>query len=203
VIDRPLPVAVQAIPGRRRLVIAGLIGALTVATWIALSSYQPLEQGSSSGGPDPYLLSSVTSPFGDGTMQTFCHDPGEVGHTIGTLRNTGPLAVTVIGPASKPDDPIQLIELGGMRPLNADGTPDMSRLIDVSHAEPMQPTRLDPGQEVELWLAFRLPSVPMSPGGAMWTRTVPVRVSILGIERDLAVLMHDGYGFSGDPCTGR
>jgi len=187
--------------GARTLVVA--LVALAVALGNGALNYQPLGPGSSAGGTDPYLVSSVTSPFGDGVMFTFCHDPGKVAHIEEALRNDGPVPVTVIGAASPPDDPIQLIGLAPLRSRNADGSIDMSSGYDAATAPALQPSVIEPDGELELWLAFRLPSQPMSAGSTISTRSLPIRFSVFGLERSAHVEMRDGFAFSGDPCPAK
>jgi hypothetical protein len=184
-----------------RLVAVGMV-ALIAGLAVGALNYQPLVPGSTSGGDDPYLVSAVMSPFDDGTMYTFCRDPGKVAHTIQTLRNDGPVPITLIGPASRAEDAIQLVGLAAVRPRNPDGSIDSGSWLDASATTPLPPTVIDPGTEIELWLSFRLPTVPMSAGSTMSIRSLPIRFSVLGLERSVEVSMRDGFAFSGDPCPG-
>jgi hypothetical protein len=185
-----------------RTLVVGLV-ALAVALGYGAINYQPLGPGSSAGGTDPYLVSSVMSPFGDGVMFTFCHDPGKLGHVVETFRNDGPVPITLIGSASGPEEAIQLIGLASLRARNPDGSIDGSTWLDAATASALQPTVIDPGAELEVWLAFRLPSVPMSAGSTMSTRSLPIKFSVFGFERSVQVEMRDGFAFSGDPCPAK
>ena len=175
--------------------------------------YMPITEGSGSGPdntPSSRFARSDADPFGTGTMFVYCSAPDTTFAWFISLRNNGPLPLTVLagehGPYWIPQwaegNGFWLVDLAGFRDPAPATTPIQSHgWTDPVTAPTLTPTTLNPGDEVEVWARFRTGRLSRGAGTFQWIRSIWVRYSVLGIERTAEVPLRDGVGLGGQPCA--
>jgi hypothetical protein len=198
---------------RRRLVgvIVGIVLAVVVVSELYLeTSYMPLTQGSSVGPdidtPGSLFVAAQSSPMDQGSLWTWCYTPGRTFAWYISLRNNGPLPVTILGSGQGgPPAVFYLVDFAQLRQGLPDNTPTLTHeIITNSATAPVLPaTTLAADDEIEVWARFKIGDVPLDSGATEWTQTLSVRYSVLGIERTVDVPLRDGVGVDGSPCPPR
>jgi hypothetical protein len=185
------------------------IGAIAAYGVVAIV-YMPLTQGSSSGDTTfagDRFLRLETDPFGSGSLWVYCPTPpGDFAWMV-SVRNDGPLPITLLGLGDGPvalgngEDGPGIRDLAAYRvaepldtPLTSHGTRDPRK------APTLAPIDIAAGAEFEVWVRWWTGAVPWADGTGRVTRSIPLRYRILGIERSADVTMRDGVGFVA-PCT--
>lgn len=203
-------------PSRRawRLLGLGLVVAvvliLGIGSLVLANVYMPLTEGSASGPdsawPGGLYARNEQDPFGTGTMYVYCSVPNARFAVLLSIRNDGPLPVTILG--STPSDltaneaaggnQFWLTDLASARVATPTDTPALSHeATDPRTTATMAPTVIAPGDELELWARFRTGGIAMPRGSASWGRSLGVRYSVLGIERTVEVSLRDGFRVEG------
>jgi hypothetical protein len=173
--------------------------------------YMPLEQGSSSGSdeayPDSRFLRTETDPFGSGTLYVYCAKPkGDFAWLI-SLRNTGPLPITLLRLGSGPlvlaeqgiEDGFGIHDLALARSAEPADAPLASHgFVDPREAPTLGPITLASNDEVEVWVRYATGSR-LAAEGTVATRSIPVRYRVLVVERSAEVPLRDGVGIT-QPC---
>lgn len=197
---------------RRGVINTALVLAIAVIAGYGLldTVYMPLEQGSSTGTdggfPDSRYLRSETDPFGSGSLYLYCgKPPGDFAWMV-SLRNNGPLPITVLGLGDgrlaladqRDKGEFGIHDLAPYRAAEPTGTPLTSHdLRDPRKAPTLGPVDLASNDEFEVWVRYATGGP--SPEGTLVTRSIPVRYRILGIERSAEVPLRDGVGVT-TPC---
>jgi hypothetical protein len=188
---------------------------LTAGTVFLTNVYMPLEEGSSVG-PDQSVAGSlfersIDDPFGSGSMWLYCGRPNGRFAWYITLRNTGPLPVTVLGgdsgpipiPVMEQGNSFWLVDLAAGRLSTPTDTPiEMHGFTNPRTAPVLSPTVIAPGRELEVWARYAIGGLVVdNAGGRSYQRSLRVRYSILGIERIVDVPLHDGVAIESPPCS--
>ena len=169
------------------LVLVGAI-AIVVVAWALLA--MPLVAGSTYA-PDPVgLLATETTDDANGgearTRYVYRHELGATVLTLTTIRNDGPIAITLLGLGDPPLDADQTALVWAGR-LLAGTWPDM---VGPEDAVPLEAMVIDPGATQAVWIVWRSGSY--CPPGAAWpylpdsgiiVSSMPLRWSILGVPR--------------------
>lgn len=199
---------------RRLLVaiVAAFLGLAVLGAGVLATTYMPLIEGSTSG-PDTGFgasrwLRTEPDPFGSGGLYLYCATPPGDFAWMTSLRNDGPLPLTIEGLGDGPLAPTGP-DAGvgfGIRDLAvyraaapADLPPEARDARDPRTAPTIGPTPLDQGDEIEVWVRFSTGTAPHSAGSAEWTRSIPIRYTIAGITRSAEVPLRDGVGIT-NPC---
>jgi len=180
-----------------------------------LGNEMPLTEGSFSGpGTSSAFVHAEDDPFGSGVMYVYCPGPGGRFAWDTSLRNTGPLPVTILGsdPGPIPVDVISKTNsswqdglAAGRKATPANTLLATHDLVDAAHAAlltPSKPITIQPRDEVDLWVWYRTGTSAIPSGGREIIRSLRVRFSVLGFERVAEIPMHDGVGIEGSPCAG-
>jgi hypothetical protein len=188
--------------GAHRLGARGVAFLLGIAVVVALAAgfltlrylYMPLGQGSSVGPGPTMFVRSVEA--GGGSVWDYCFRPDATFAWHVSLRNNGPLPITLLGGAqsltsNSSQEAFILRDLATYR-LSQTGGPS-----DPANASVLPPTTLAPGGELEVWARYTTGS--MLPNATVES-TIWVRFSTLGIERTAEVPLRDGIGIDGTPC---
>lgn len=177
--------------------------------------YMPLSEGSMSGPDQAYAPSSfsrtIADPFGSGTLYVYCDRPSTTFAWLVTLRNDGPLPITILGAKPGPLDVTKLPDTNAFSLVDAtllrvpdptDTPRGTDRPADPRTAPALGPTPLPGHAELELWARYRTGNQPMVDGGRMISRSIWIRYSVLGITRTAEVPLRDGVAIEGGPgCT--
>src|SRR5574337_849865 len=190
------------------VVVAIIIVGLAGGTW--LLGVQPLAEGSTSG-PDSTrgFLRAEADPFGSERLYLYCDPPGGLVAWYVSITDISPLAITLLGAArsdmaSAPAETnwTWLESVAAARRPPAPMPPLANGpTTDPFHEPDLRPTTIQPGQEVELWARYRRGGLAVPTGGATTIfRSLSLRISILGLERDVEVPLRDGIGLRDPPC---
>lgn len=172
----------------------------------------PLVAGSAVG-PDASVPESLFLRFEDASVQdergtwVYCGKPNGRFASYVTLRNDGPLPLTVLG-AGEPARPadangFRLTDLAAYRlPMPAD-TPVLShQAYDPWAAPVLAPTTLEPGAELEAWARFAIGDLAhVEAGAGVFHEGIGIRYSVLGIARSAEVTMRDDVGIERQACA--
>lgn len=174
--------------------LALLVVGLTVLVGTAAVASTSLRYGSSSA-PDQEGLLEVRDPSeedldGDGgpdrLAYVYRHDLGISMLTLASIRNDGPLPVTIVGVGEPPAVPTAHSSLVWAEGLVDSPWPE---IVPADPALPFSPTVIEPGGEDAFWVVWRTGSgcvdgvAPVSPGSSTIIREVPLRWTVLGIPR--------------------
>jgi len=188
------------------MLVAAVVVAVAGTVWFL--DQDPWSQGGSSGpANDPRFSHSVSDPFGSGTAYVYCYAPDSTLTWYVSLRNNGPVPVTLMGvvPAA-PDmfvggNATGLVEIAAARQALPIGTPIISHDYTDPRTEPsLAPTIVQPDDEIDLWARYRTGSADLPEGSGMTIRSLDVRYSVFGIERSRRVDLRDGIQIDGPPC---
>lgn len=208
-LETPAPASSRRIGWRKIAVV--LATALVVgyaATGLFVTTlYLPLTEGSSVGSdqetPGSLFVTSISSPMESGSLWTWCFTPGANFAWFASLRNTGPLPVTIFG-AGLPAHPdgFDQVDFAQARVATPADTPTYTHAMisNAATAPVLQPTTLAPGDELEVWARFKMGDGPEGQGVTVWKQSLSVHYSVLGFERTADVPFRDGVGIDGAPC---
>lgn len=180
--------------------VAGAAILVLVAGLLYLANfYQPLASGSWTGAdtiaPASLFVRIDDDPFGGGAMWVYCYKPGARFAWGTTIRNDGPLPITILGGDAGPLRDVDISQSNGFRlvdfalaPAQPPGRPD-PHLAAV-----MTPATLQPGDEVSIWARFEEGGLAVQAGGTEWMRSLWIRYSVLGVDRTAEVALRDGVG---------
>lgn len=213
----PMGEVAQAMPPARRFrwrrtvgLIAGLVLCALVVSGLYLDNvYMPLTEGSFVGPdidtPGSLFVADVSNPMDQGALWTWCFTPGRTFAWHVSLRNEGPLPVTILGSGSGSPSVFVQTDFAVAREVLPDTTPtDTHEIIENSATAPvLPPTTLAPNDELELWARFRMGDEPEGSDTTAWKQSLSVRYSVLGLERMVDVPFRDGVGIDGAPCPPR
>jgi hypothetical protein len=183
---------------RRILVIAIVLAGLGAALigGFGLLTYQPLAQGSTSSSGDPHLLIATTEDD-ETTGFHFRYSPSGSFTTAFSVRNVGPIAVTLIGADLQDESQASLAETARLWPEQLSvAMPDpLGDWTDPNTAPPIDHAVIQPGSELILWVRWRIGSScqpgeapPYSAGTAIGMGPkINLRWSVLSIPRTSAV----------------
>lgn len=166
------------------------------------NGYQPLTEGSWAGAdsiaPPSLFLRIDSDPFGGGGMWVYCSEPNGRFAWGTSIRNDGPLPVTILGGAPGPLAGVDMSDSNSFRlvdfalaPLEPPGTTDPQQL------PAMAPVTLANGGEVSIWARFQEGGVAIQAGGTASVRSLWIRYSVLGVDRTAEVALRDGVGVEG------
>ena len=169
-------------------------GGLVLAT-----TYEPLEEGSWTGAdsiaPPSLFMRIDQDPFGSGAMWVYCYTPNGRFAWGTTLRNAGPLPVTILGGDPGPLGGVDLSRTNSFRlvdfalaPTQPPGT------ADPGHLPTLTPVTLQSGDEVSIWARFEDGGLATQSGATSFVRSLWVRYSVLGVERAAEVSLRNGVG---------
>jgi hypothetical protein len=174
--------------------------------------YLPLEQGSSSGPdtnvPGSRYLRTESDPFGSGSLYVYCGKPAGDFAWMVSLRNDGPVTITLLGLGDGPlaladqvlEDGFGIHDLAPYRAAEPTDTPLTSHdARDPRKAPALRPVEIAPGDEFEVWVRWSTGSTLLAEGSLLTSRSIPVRYRILGVERSAQVPLRDGVGVEA-PC---
>lgn len=172
----------------------GLVLAAVAAAGGWLLAYQPI-RGGEVGGADAPTIESIDTVLGS-EYRVVAPSPGDTITLFVSLRNDGPLGVTIVG-----------VE----QPFNADGVVD--RLLSAESTTPARleivdaqtglsspadlPFALEPGAAVEARVSFDVLECATelgAPGSINWSTSLPMTYSVLGMER--AIDLDIGYAIA-------
>lgn len=127
-------------------------------------------------------------------IHVYRYVPGATFLTMTTVRNDGPVALILLGPAAPPAD-IQSTSLTWADRLLLSQWPDV---VGPDDATPLEAAVVDPGAEVAVWVVWRIGSLclageppPLTSGSGYGFDTLGLRWSVLGVERSGAIKL--GY----------
>jgi len=194
---------------RARLVLAVAAASLVVTLvggYAMLAAvYMPLAEGNAagpdSGVPGSLYAETEVDPFGTGALFLYCRQPGARFAWYVTLLNDGPLPVTILSGApgafaASPDSGnFWLADLARYRANPSD------ERVDPRTAATLPPTVLDPGAQLEVWARYEIGGRPQPAAGDLWTRSIAIRYSVLGVERTADVPFRNAVGIRSSPCT--
>jgi hypothetical protein len=189
--------------GMRRILVPAIVLAGLGAALIAgfgLLNYQPLAQGSTSYGGDPHLLLATTEDD-ETTGFHFRYAPSGSFTTAFSVRNDGPIAVTLLGADLHDETEAALAETARLWPEQLSiAMPDpLGDWTDPNTAPPIDHAVIQPGSEFILWVRWRLggscepgEAPPYYPGTAIGMGPkIDLRWSVFSIPRTSSVDM--GY----------
>lgn len=199
---------------RRVLVVLVVIVALlAIAAGAWAATTEPLSFGSAGGpGPGPLLTNEPNPDDEHMAAYTFLEQPGATFAVMVSLRNDGPLPVTILGTG---DPKNQRLRNGFWRedlvliPPDA-SIDDLKALVD---APALTALELQPGTEANLWARYRVSSkcddgiVPRAAGSTISTDHLQLEWQMLGVTRHSSMPMRIRVGTTnpgpGDiPCPG-
>jgi hypothetical protein len=179
-------------PRRRRGRSAAVVLAIVLAIVLAVTGYvavtfDPLRTGSVSGTDPSGLLATIEDHDG-GVLHLYKYAPGVSFLTLASIRNDGPIAITLLGleaaPANAPDNaliwPDTLLLL-----------PDGPGTVGPDESVPFAAVAIEPGRDRAVWIRWRVgtscvpgqdPPYPPESGVGLGPR-IPFRWSILWVQR--------------------
>lgn len=179
-------------PRRRRIGVAFalLVGIVVAAGGIvAVDATTPM--AGSAFAPDPVglLATEAEDPASSEEprpIYVYRYAPGATFLTMTSIRNDGPLALTLLGPEPPPPD-IETTTLPWADRLLLSSWPDV---VGPDEALPVDSIVIDAGQEVGVWIVWRVgarcplgePPPLMAGSGYEWD-SLDLRWSVLGIPR--------------------
>lgn len=177
---RPMAIARRVI-----LIAAALALVLFVGYLWAAESYR-LDHGSTSWhGPD-----ADYGTFGSETGVRFAFSPNKLATFGVSIRNPGPLPVTVTRVVVDDDsDGYAIFKVVNVA-VNLAGA--STAVFDRAAATPLRSARIGPGKELPVFVTITMPDVRTVPGGYLYTDDVTVDYEVLGLFRHQTVPM----GFS-------
>jgi hypothetical protein len=187
---------------RRILIIAIVFAGLGAASVVGfgLLNYEPLAQGSTSYGGDPHLLLATSEDDGT-TAFHFRYAPSGSLSTAFSVRNNGPVAVTLLGADLHDQSEATLAGTAVLWPeqLSIARPDQLGDMTDPNTAPPIDRAVIEPGSELILWVRWRLGSScqpgeapPYFPGTAIGVGPkIDLRWSVFSIPRTSSVDM--GY----------
>lgn len=180
---------VRSRPPRRRLrkQVAIATGALVVI-WLAVGLLiQPMEIGPWSGFGD--FESVPNNSFEHYDEVRYVHE--QEGLLWASVRNNGPLPVTLTGVDWFPDCCHAILEQQDVHVILDDGRTTFGRLTADAHLLSEGPVRIGPDQTAFLAFVMRMDNCsPESVGGAYGVDRMTVRYQQLGIPRTTEILTH-------------
>lgn len=180
----------------------GLIVVLIGGYVVLANAYMPLAEGNSVGPGPTHFLRSEQDPFSGDALWLYCYQPDSAFAWYVTVANSGPLPVTVRGAGTGPVPVVQLhdgntfalVDLASYRAHTYEPP------SDPATAPALAPVVLAPGAQIELWARYRTGGHDLQTGARASTRSIPIRYSVMGIERTADVPLRDGVGVEGMPC---
>lgn len=185
-----------------RNVALGLAILVVLASGAALFLYQPVARGHVGGRDAAGLIDPELTTLPGSIVYTYRYAPGADYYTATTIRNDGPLPITINGP-----DPVLLRDcranhcVGPWPDAMLIGQDDPHVFFNEPRTAPSAGgSTIDPGEELAVWVHWRMGSycppgepVGLGPGGSESTDFVAVSWSVLGLPRTSYVPL--GYGF--------
>lgn len=176
---------------RRRVVAALAVLGIAAAVGAVALLYEPLVPGSAISADGHLLVASTTTDLGNGQqvpLYTYRYQTYTSYYTLFSLRNGGPLAVTVLGLDT--DKVAALIPFLGPAELLVGSTGAAHELTEWAAATSLDEAEVEPGAELWLWVRWEIGAcdangmLPLAPGTGIGPPSwIPLRWSILGIPR--------------------
>lgn len=206
----------------RRRTMVRFVAVLVIAAGgtaaVVATAYMPLTYGSITGPdsntPDSlFLRTQAPQASRDLATWLYCARPNGRFAWLVSLRNDGPLPVTLLGAGDDPSADLggpdgygfRLVGLGAYRSPTPTDTPLSSHQASDPRSVPaLSPTAIAPGDEFEVWARFQIGGrVALDNGASMSMPELPIRYSVLGITRTARVPVSDAVGITqaGDCLT--
>lgn len=194
--------------------VAATLAVLGVAAIVGAGAlafvYQPLVPGSATSADSHLLISATETDLGNGEqvpLYTYRYQTDTSYYTLFSMRNEGPLAVTVLGlDTSKV---AALIPFVGPVELRLGSTNEGHGMTEWASAPTLHAAAVEPGAELWLWVRWDIGTcdangmLPLAPGTGIGPPTwIPLRWSVLGIPRTTNVDLNYQVMFQlpqGDP----
>lgn len=185
--------------------VLGAVAAIAAGVLVLANVYQPLREGSWAGAdsiaPAGLFARVDTDPFGSGSMFVYCYQPNGRFAWGTTLRNDGPLPVTILGGDPGPFMPGDMSASNTFRLIDFAIAPNQPGNEDPNKLSAMSPVTLASGDEVSIWARFEMGGMDAQSGATMSMRSLWVRYSVLGVQRTAEVALRDGVGAEGTDGT--
>ncbi len=184
---------------------AGLVAVAIVAVLVGVglltTTYMPIVQGSSVGavnGPSGgrFLRQDSLEAQEGGARWVYCAIPNGHFAWYVSLRNDGPLPVTILGA----DEPVSPADANGFRLVDLAAN-DIN--ADLATAPALAPTMIGPGEEIAVWARFEIGDLSgvTEDGAGIFHDQIGLRYSILGISRSVDVMLRDEVGIERGECA--
>jgi hypothetical protein len=163
---------------RRRRRVVGLVAVILWAGYLTAGLTHRLEQG----GSWWHDAEAATRVEEDRTQLVFTYNPGAPMTFGTTIRNPRPWPVTITGFWEDENRVFKHARVTMNRPGDAEFVS-----FDPATATAFEPIRLDPGNELPVFVTVTMPDVEFAAGSGIIFDTVMVHFNALGLPRDQQV----------------
>jgi hypothetical protein len=179
-----VPLRRPRVTPRRLLLVAAALAVVVFAGYLWTALGYRLDQGSSWWhGAD-----ADSRTDGSRTWLRFVFNPGAQ-VTFGlSIRNPGPLPVTITGVALD-DGPAGYQPIFKVVRVAVNRAVRSSAVFDPAGATPLGAMRVGPGMELPVFVTITVPDVQMAPGAGIWEDGASVEYEVLGLFRHQRVPM--------------
>lgn len=176
---------------RLAIIVVLLLGAVFAMAGIAVVAGMAPKAGASFGPDAVGLITTEESDPTEGdeprTVYVYRYAPGATFLTMTSIRNDGPIALTLLGPAPPPAG-VESTAMVWAERLLVSPWPDV---VEPDDATPLDDAVIEAGQEIAVWIVWRVGSLcptgeppPLEGGSGYVFDGLGLQWSVMGIPRN-------------------